>query len=78
RADAARHLVTARALPGPRSLAAEARFAVALDDTRGLLDVARAAVQARTPLACALKVHPVFAAIRQSPDFQELIAQVGM
>lgn len=78
RAAALRYRDQARALPGARSLAAEARFALALGDAAALVQSAASAVQARTQLACALKVHPVFRTVRTRPDFQGLMRQVGL
>lgn len=78
RAAAVRYRDEARVLPGARSFAAEARFALALGDPAALVHSAASAVQARTQLACALKVHPVFRTVRARPEFQGLMRQVGV
>ena len=78
RAGAVRYRDEALALPGDRSLVAMARFDAALGDTTALLATAAKAVDARTPLACALKVHPVFEAVRGRPEFQVLMRKVGV
>jgi TolB-like protein/Tfp pilus assembly protein PilF len=78
RAGAVRYRDEALALPGDRSLVAMARFDAALGDTTALLTTAAKAVDARTPLANALKVHPVFEAVRGRPEFQALMRKVGV
>ncbi len=78
RAGAVRYRDEAMALPGDRSLVAMARFHAALGDTTALLATAATAVDTRTPLASALKVHPVFEAVRMRPEFQALMRKVGV
>jgi hypothetical protein len=68
----------ALALPGDRALVAMARFDAVLGDSSALLTTAAKAVDAQTPLACALKVHPVFETVRQRPEFQALMRRVGV
>jgi len=43
-----------------------------------VLATAAKAVDARTPLASALKVHPVFEAVRGRPEFLALMRKVGV
>lgn len=66
------------ARPAPRSLVAEARVQLALGDADGLIAVATRAVAARTQLACALRVHPVFASVRQDPRLLSLAERAGV
>jgi TolB-like protein/Tfp pilus assembly protein PilF len=78
RAAALRYRDEALALPGVRSLVAAARFESILGQPAALVAIAAKAVEARTQLACALKVHPVFDAVRASPDFRDLMRKVGL
>jgi TolB-like protein/Tfp pilus assembly protein PilF len=78
RAAAVRYRAEAMALPGVRSLVATARFESVLGQPAALVATAAQAVTARTQLACALKVHPVFDAVRATPDFQALMHRVGL
>lgn len=78
RPAAGRYRDQALALPGNRSLLATARLEAVFGERAALVATAAKAVQARTQLACALKVHPVFHSVRQLPEFQALMRQVGV
>jgi predicted Zn-dependent protease len=78
RAAALRYREEASTLPGARSLVATARFAALLGTPEEVVATAARAVDDRTQLACALKVHPVFERVRNLPPFQALIRRVGL
>jgi TolB-like protein/Tfp pilus assembly protein PilF len=78
RAAATRYRAEIADLPGPRSLMAEARMCAAVGDTNALVATATRAVEQRTQLAGALKVHPVFEPVRQAVAFQALMRRVGL
>ncbi|AMY08275.1 invasion protein regulator [Luteitalea pratensis] len=77
-AAATRYRAEIAVLPGPRSLMAEARMCAAVGDTDALVATAARAVEQRTPLAAALKVHPLFEPVRQAVAFQALMRRVGL
>ncbi len=78
RAAATRYRAEIADLPGPRSLMAEARMCAAVGDTDALVATATRAVEQRTQLAGALKVHPLFEPVRQAVAFQALMRRVGL
>ena len=65
-------------LPGPRSIVAEARMCAAMGDSAALVATATRAVEERTDLAGALKVHPIFEPVRHASAFQALMRRVGL
>jgi TolB-like protein/Tfp pilus assembly protein PilF len=78
RSAATRYRAAIADLPGPRSLMAEARLCAAAGDTDALVATAARAVEQRTQLAAALKVHPLFEPVRQAVAFQSLMRRVGL
>jgi uncharacterized protein HemY len=78
RAAATRYRAEIAELPGPPSLVAQARICAAVGDTDALVATATRAVEQRTQLAAALKVHPLFGPVRQAVAFQALMRRVGL
>jgi Tfp pilus assembly protein PilF len=78
RAAATRYRAEIAGLPTPPSLIAQARLCAAAGDTEALVATATRAVEQRTQLAAALKVHPLFEPVRQAVAFQALMRRVGL
>jgi TolB-like protein/Tfp pilus assembly protein PilF len=78
RAAATRYRAEIADLPAPPSLIAQARICAAVGDTAALVATATRAVEERTQLAAALKVHPLFEPVRQAVAFQALMRRVGL
>jgi len=78
RAAATRYRAQIADLPAPPSLIAQARICAAVGDTDALVATATRAVEQRTQLAAALKVHPLFGPVRQAVAFQALMRRMGL